>query len=99
MIIVSLVMLHFTQSSPIGFGVFFCTANMCGGSIASMLPAVTLQVFGLKRGNGVYSCMYSVYAVSAQTSTVLVKLMQSKVGFNGMLDFCVVFSFLAAIIS
>jgi Na+/melibiose symporter-like transporter len=42
MIIVSLVMLHFTQSSPIGFGLCFCTAYMCGGSMTSMLPAITL---------------------------------------------------------
>jgi len=97
--ITSLVMLHYTQSSPLGFGACILTALMCDGSITSMLPAVTLGVFGFKRGNQVYSYMYSVFALAANSGTLLVMTIQSSIGYNGMLNVCVGFSLVAALLA
>jgi hypothetical protein len=42
----------------------------------SMLPVVTLHVFGLKRGDQVYGYMYSVMGLASFMSGVFVKLWQ-----------------------
>lgn len=73
MIIMSLILIKLTQKSPFVFGVCFCVAYMCAGSMTSMLPAINLQVFGFKRGNQVYSYMFSVFGAAAMTGTFLVK--------------------------
>lgn len=71
---------------------------MLGGSVASMLPAITLQVFGIEYGNQVYAILYSVYAISAQSTTLLVQLLQSKIGYSGMINLCVFFTLTAGIV-
>lgn len=97
--ITSLIMVHYTQTSPVGFGACIFVALMCDGSITSMLPAVTLGVFGFKRGNQVYSYMYSVFALAAMSGTFLVKTIQLSIGYNGMLNVCVGFSLVAALLA
>ena len=47
---------------------------MCDGSMASMLPAVTLTVFGIKRGGQVYSYLYSTFGAAALLGTFVVML-------------------------
>lgn len=64
-----------------------------------MLPVVTLHVFGLKRGDQLYGYMYSVMGVASFASGVFVELWQQKVGYNGMLYICAVFSALSAVVA
>ena len=45
---------------------------MCDGSLTSMLPAVTVDQFGIKRGPQVYSIMYSCFGCSAVLGLILV---------------------------
>jgi hypothetical protein len=45
---------------------------MCEGSIAAILPTVTLSKFGVIRGHDVFSFMYSSYGVSALMGSLLV---------------------------
>jgi len=43
--------------------------------------------------------MYSVFALAAMSGTFLVKTIQSKIGYNGMLNVCIGFSLVAAILA
>ncbi len=36
---------------------------MCEGAMATIMPAITLSTFGAKRGNSVYSFMFSAFGV------------------------------------
>lgn len=45
---------------------------MCDGSMTSMLPVVTLNIFKLTRGPEVYGYMYSCFGVAAIFGTILV---------------------------
>jgi hypothetical protein len=70
---------------------------MCDGSITSMLPVVTLQVFGLKRGNQCYGYMYSVFGAASLLVALFVELGQESLGYQWMLGICQCFSAAAGI--
>ena len=72
---------------------------MCDGSMTSMIPVVTNRVFGVKRGPMVYSYVFSTFGVAAMLGTLLVKTLQTKIGFTGMLIICLAFTLVAAIIT
>lgn len=71
-IISSLILIHFVTTSAIGFGACIWVNFMGDGSMTSMLPVVTLNVFGLKRGTQVYGYMYSVFGLAAMSGTFIV---------------------------
>ena len=70
---------------------------MCDGSITSMLPAVTLHIFGIQRGNQIYGYMYSVFGTSSMLGALFVTMWQQKLGYKGMLAICILFSASAGI--
>ena len=70
---------------------------MCGGGMISMLPVVTLHVFGIQRGPKVYGYMYSVMGMAAFSSAICVKLWQKKIGYDGMLFISLALTVLAGI--
>jgi hypothetical protein len=61
---------------------------MGDGSMTSMLPVVTLNVFGLRRGTEVYGFMYSVFGLAAMSGVVIVDTLQSRIGYTGMIIVC-----------
>jgi len=61
---------------------------MCEGAITSILPTETLHHFGEKRGHDVYAYMFSAFGVSAILGSVMVRFLQYKIGFTGMLAIC-----------
>ena len=61
-----------------------CISVMCEGSIAAIVPTITLQKFGLIRGHDAYSIMYSAFGVSALIGSIFVKLLQAHIGFRGL---------------
>ena len=61
---------------------------MGDGSMTSMLPVVTLNVFGLRRGTEVYGFMYSVFGLAAISGVVIVDTLQSRIGYTGMIIVC-----------
>ena len=69
---------------------------MCDGAMTSMLPVVTLHIFGIKRGGQVYSYMYSVFGVAAIVGTILVLTCQKMIGYHGMLVICLIMTLIAA---
>ena len=70
---------------------------MCGGGMISMLPVVTLHVFGLVRGHQLYGYMYSVMGCASFMSAIAVKLWQKKMGIEGMLYLCAGFSLISGV--
>ena len=64
--------------------------------MTSMLPVVTLNVFGYKRGTQVYGYMYSVFGLAAMSGTLIVDTLQHKIGYSGMLIVCLFFTGTAA---
>jgi predicted MFS family arabinose efflux permease len=65
---------------------------MCEGAITSILPTETLNHYGQIRGQEVYSFMFSSFGVSAIFGSLLVGLLQYKIGFEGMLSICFAFT-------
>ncbi len=63
----------------------------------SMLPVVTLHVFGIQRGPKVYGYMYSVMGMAAFSSAVCVRIWQKQIGYDGMLNICLALTILAGI--
>ena len=72
---------------------------MCEGAITSILPTETLNHFGQVRGQQVYSFMFSSFGVSAIFGSFLVGLLQYKIGYEGMLSICFVFTVLSVILT
>ena len=79
------------------FMVVTCLTYMCDGSLTSMLPALTVQQFGLIRGPQIYSYLFSVFGLSCLMSIFVVTNFKHALGYTGMfmLSFC--FSSVAAI--
>jgi hypothetical protein len=96
-IISSLILVHFVTTSAVGFGACIWVNFMGDGSMTSMLPVVTLNVFGLKRGTQVYGYMYSVFGLAAMSGTVIVDTLQHRIDYSGMLVVCLMFTSTAAI--
>ena len=69
---------------------------MGDGSMTSMLPVVTINVFGLKRGTEVYGYMYSVFGLAAMSGLVIVETLQPRIGYFGMLWICLLFTLIAS---
>jgi len=96
-IIGSLILVHFVTTNAVGFGACIWVNFMGDGSMTSMLPVVTLNVFGYKRGTQVYGYMYSVFGLAAMSGTVIVETLQPKIGYTGMLIVCLLFTSTAAV--
>ena len=69
-----LISVHWAVYRAWSYAIVICLSFMCDGSMTSMLPVVTLHVFGIKRGGQVYSYMYSVFGVAAMLGTFAVLL-------------------------
>jgi hypothetical protein len=72
-IIFSLIVVHFSTSNPYAFGTCIWINFIGDGSMTSMLPVVTMNVFGLKRGTEVYGYMYSVFGLAAMSGLLIVE--------------------------
>lgn len=57
---------------------------MCEGSMAAIMPTVTIRKFGHIRGHDVFAFIYSSYGVSALLGSFLVAHLQNTIGFEGM---------------
>lgn len=95
-LIASLLAVHVTNTNPYAFGACIWINFMGDGSMTSMLPVVTLSVFGLKRGTEIYGYMYSVFGLAAMSGLVIVETLQPKIGYSGMLWICLLFTLIAA---
>ena len=67
--------------------------------MAAILPTITLEVFGIKRGHFLYSFIFSSFGVSALTGGLLVRTLQDKIGYFGMFTICFVFTSLSAFLT
>jgi hypothetical protein len=67
-----LIWVHWAVFHAWSYSIVICLSFMCDGSMTSMLPVVTLHVFGLMRGNKVYGYMYSVFGAAAMLGTLFV---------------------------
>jgi len=94
-----LVVIHWAVYHAWSYFIVICLSFMCDGSMTSMLPVVTLNIFGILRGPQIYSYMYSVFGVAAMLGTFFVGTCQGSLGYNGMLVLCLGFTVTAAIIS
>lgn len=92
-----LIWVHWAVYSSWQYFIVICLSFMCDGSITSMLPAVTLSVFGLIRGNQVYGYMYSVFGCASMLGAFAVTMWQQSLGYQGMLVICFFFSLSAGI--
>ena len=72
---------------------------MCDGATAAMLPVVTKQVFGQKRGSSVYSYLWSSFGVASILGALSVKTFLDLLGYDAMLLVCTAFSSLTALIT
>lgn len=72
---------------------------MCDGSMASMLPAVTVGQFGIKRGPEVYGYLYSTFGVASIMGLLLVATIKEDIGYTGMFAIGACFSTTAAIMN
>jgi hypothetical protein len=95
-VILSLIAVHFCTST-VFFGACIWINFMGDGSMTSMLPAVTLAIFGTNRGTQVYGFMFSVFGLAAVIGLLFVEILQPKIDYNGMLVVCLMFSSVAAL--
>jgi hypothetical protein len=92
-----LIWVHWAVYSGWQYGIVICLSFMCGGGMISMLPVVTLHVFGLQRGPKVYGFMYSVMGMAAFLSALCVRIWQKSIGYDGMLYISFALTLLAGI--
>ena len=70
---------------------------MCDGALPSMLPALTIDQFGITRGPEVYSVMYSSFGVASMLGLVFVLTVKDIIGFEGMFVISAIFETTAVI--
>ena len=95
-VVLSLITVHFCTSTAF-FGACIWINFMGDGSMTSMLPAVTLAIFGTNRGTQVYGFMFSVFGLAAMIGLLFVEILQPKIDYSGMLVVCLIFSSVAAL--
>ena len=79
--------------------IVICLSFMCDGSMTSMIPVVTNNIYGLKRGPMVYSYIFSTFGVAAMLGTLFVKTCQTALGYHVMLIICLGFTMTAGLIT
>ena len=72
-IILSLILVQFSTSNPYAYCTCIWVNFMGDGSMTSMLPVVTINVFGERRGGDVYGYMYSVFGLAAMSGLLIVE--------------------------
>mmetsp|Transcript_13325 Transcript_13325/g.22638 ORF Transcript_13325/g.22638 Transcript_13325/m.22638 type:complete len:197 (+) Transcript_13325:922-1512(+) len=77
-------LIEFSAANKFTYLLAVSVSIMSEGSIAAIIPTVTLQKFGLIRGSQVYSFMFSAFGTSALFGSLLVTLLQDKIGFTGL---------------
>lgn len=76
-----ILLIQFSVKNKYSYLAVVSLSMMCEGAMASMLPTLTLQNFGMIRGHDVFSYMYSSYGMSAFFGSILVSLVQYIIGF------------------
>lgn len=71
---------------------------MCEGAMGSILPTITLHKFGTKRGQQIYSFMYSNFGAQALVGSLIVGFLEYKIGYFGFFVICFIFTLLSAYI-
>ena len=94
-----LISVHWAVKNAVTYGIVVCVSFLCDGATASMLPVVTNQVFGVLRGPSVTSYVFSVFGVASLTSALFVKILQTSIGFHGMLLICLSCSITSAVLT
>lgn len=97
LIVVSLLSVHVSYTSPFAFGACMWINFMGDGSMTSMLPVVSINVFGHERGTEVFSYLFSEFGFAAVVGVLIVGNLQHRIGYNGMLWVCLFFTFIAAV--
>ena len=72
---------------------------MCEGAIASMLPTITIEIFGHKRGHQIYSFVYSNFGFQALASGLIVGTLSNYIGFHGIFMCCLGTTLIAAFLT
>lgn len=94
-----IILVQYAVTSKPWFLVVTCLTFMCDGSLTAMLPAFTVDQFGMKRGPEVYSYMYSVMGVASLLTFIEVETINALGGSAKIIFFisgC--FSFTAAVL-
>lgn len=94
-----IVLVNYAVYNKYAFMVVTWLTFMCDGSLTSMLPAVTVGQFGIKRGPQVYTIMYSCFGVSAILGLLFNTYLKDRIGFTGMFIVSGCFSLTAAIMT
>ena len=92
-----LIWVHWAVNMPWSYAIVICLSFMCDGSMTSMLPPLSLEIFSIKRGPQVYGWMYSCFASAAMLGALFVKVGQDNIGYHGMLMVCLGSTCVAAI--
>lgn len=98
-IFISLIMVHFSSNNAYAFGACMWINFMGDGSMTSMLPVVSLNVFGLRRGTEVFGYLFSEFGFAALVGVIVVGSLQPTIHYEGMLFVCLGFSCIAAILT
>ena len=83
-VIISLIVIQFSVHNAYAFGLCVWINYLGDGSMTSMLPVVTINIFK-NRGTEVYGYMFAEFGFAAIYGVILVQLFQSSIGYNGML--------------
>jgi len=60
------------SNNPLVYGLCICLNVAGDGCLMAMLPAITISIFGLRRGPSVYGYLFSIFGMAAMTSLVFV---------------------------
>ena len=98
-VMLCLATIHWAVYNQYAYTIVVCLSFMCDGATAAMLPVVTKQVFGQKRGSSVYSYLWSSFGVASILGALSVKTFLDLLGYDAMLLVCTTFSSLTALIT
>ena len=74
-------------------------AMICEGSIACVLPTITVKYFGHDRGHQVHSFMYAAFGSSSVSGGILVALVGYEIGFSGIIFICGILTLVCCVLT
>ena len=94
-----IIALPFLTNMPNAYFFAVMFSIMCEGAIASLIPTLSLKIFGERKGPTVYSFLYSSIGISALLGSVLVDYFLYEIQYNGILLIALVFSICAFVLT
>ncbi len=97
--IILILIIYWSVSHWLFYAIIVPLSMMTEGAITTMMPTACLNKFGMKRGQQVFSYMFSIYGVSSTLTVICAFFFQATLGYLFMFGICLIMAFIAVAVN